>query len=147
MTKRPRVLFLCTGNSCRSQMAEGWLRQLAGERFDALSAGTHPEGVNPQAVVAMERAGVDISAQGSKSLAAVLEQGGPPELVISVCAAAEAACPSLPGRTVRQHWPFPDPAGAQGSAAERALVFDGVCGDLRAAVEAWLAAGAPFQPA
>ena len=57
MTKRPRVLFLCTGNSCRSQMAEGWLRQLAGERFDALSAGTHPEGVNPQAVAAMERAG------------------------------------------------------------------------------------------
>ncbi|MAE27692.1 MAG: arsenate reductase ArsC [Planctomycetota bacterium] len=144
MTDRPRILFLCTGNSCRSQMAQGWLRHLAGERLTALSAGTRPAGVNPMAVEAMARAGVDISGQRSKALAEVLERGCAPQLVISVCAAAEAACPVLSGATSRLHWPFPDPARAEGSGEERARVFDNVCADLRRKLESWLAEGAPF---
>ena len=78
-----RVLFLCTGNSCRSQMAEGWLRHLAGEHFEALSAGTHPVGMNPGAVAAMSAVGIDISAQSSDSITEYLED--PPELVVTVC--------------------------------------------------------------
>ncbi len=93
MMKR-RVLFLCTGNSCRSQMAEGWLRHLAGDRFEALSAGTNPVGVNPQAVEVMQEVGIDISHQYSKHVAEF--QGRRLHYVITVCDHAQESCPTEP---------------------------------------------------
>lgn len=117
---KPRVLFLCTGNSCRSQMAEGWARALRGAQFEACSAGTRPQGINPLAVRAMAEAGVDISGQRSKSVA---ELAGPFDYVVTVCDAAREACPALPGAHA-VHVGFADPprlaAGARSD--EEALV-------------------------
>lgn len=142
---RPRVLFLCTGNACRSQMAEGWLRHLAGERIESLSAGTDPHGLNPRAVAAMADAGVDISGQRSESIELYLAPDTRPDLVIAVCDAAAANCPTLPGaQTLR--WPFPDPApGGQDAGADEAAItqnFHTVRDAIRARLEAWLEAGA-----
>ncbi|MEX1026185.1 MAG: arsenate reductase ArsC, partial [Planctomycetota bacterium] len=81
--QRPRVLFLCTGNSCRSQMAEGWLRRLGGQHVEALSAGTRPKGIHPLAVRAMAEVGIDLGGQSSKSIDAFLAE--PPDVVIAVC--------------------------------------------------------------
>lgn len=103
---RPRVLFLCTGNSCRSQMAEGWARALHGGSLDAASAGTHPHGLDPRAVSVMAEAGVDISAHRSKTPA---EAGGPFDLVVTVCDAARESCPVLPGAPRVLHAGFEDP--------------------------------------
>lgn len=141
----PRVLFLCTGNACRSQMAEGWLRHLAGQRIVALSAGTDPHGLNPRAVQAMADAGVDISAQTSESIERYLAPDTRPDLVIAVCDAAADNCPTIPGaKTLR--WPFPDPApGGQNLGATEADVmanFHTVRDAIRARLETWLAAGA-----
>lgn len=143
MSHKPRVLFLCSGNSCRSQMAEGWLRQLAGERFEALSAGTHPQGLNPGAVRSMAAAGVDIGGQRSQSIEEFLED--PPELVVSVCDQAAETCPVFPAATQRQHWPFEDPAHATGSVQEVRVFFDRVRDAIRERIETWLAAGAPLE--
>lgn len=141
ISRAPRVLFLCTGNSCRSQMAEGWLRAMAGDRLQALSAGTRPVGVNPRAVSTMAAQGVDIAGQRSEDVADYLAD--PPELVIAVCDRAAASCPTLPGATAVLRWPFDDPAEATGSEAEVAAVFERVCGEIRDRIAAWLAEGAP----
>ena len=117
----PKVLFLCTGNSCRSQMAEGLLRHLAGDRFEVVSAGTEPTAVNPLAVAAMREIGIDISAQRSKSVKEFL--GEPFSYVITVCDNANQRCPIFPGTFKRLHWSLQDPAAAVGSAAERMPVF------------------------
>lgn len=107
---RKRVLFLCTGNSARSQMAEGWLRHLAADRFEVFSAGTRPAGLNPHSVEAMHEVGIDISGQRSKS---VDEFAGQPfDYVITVCDGAKEACPILPGPGRRMHQSFEDPAAA-----------------------------------
>lgn len=103
--RRPSVLFLCTGNACRSQMAEGWARALHGARIDAHSAGTHPHGLNPLAVCAMREAGVDISHHHSKRPE---EISAPIDVVVTVCDAAHEACPVLPGAVVI-HAGFDDP--------------------------------------
>ncbi len=116
-----RVLFLCTGNSCRSQMAEGWLRHLAGNRFEAVSAGTRPAGLHPDAVLVMREAGVDIAEHRSKNVSEFLQQ--PFDLVITVCDSAKEACPYFPGEVQRLHWSFPDPAAATGTQEERLAVF------------------------
>ncbi|HEX8926298.1 MAG TPA: arsenate reductase ArsC [Terriglobales bacterium] len=116
-----RVLFLCTGNSCRSQMAEGWLRHLAGERFEAYSAGTQPTAVNPLALRVMGEKGIDISGQRSKDVAEYAKQRF--DFVITVCDRAQSECPVFPGSAVRFHWPLQDPAEAQGSDEERSAVF------------------------
>lgn len=142
---QPRVLFLCTGNACRSQMAEGWLRHLAGDRVIALSAGTDPHGLNPRAVQAMADAGVDIAHQQSESIEAYLTPATRPDLVIAVCDAAAANCPTIPGaQTLR--WPFPDPApGGQDRGATEAEImthFHTVRDAIRARLEAWLLSGA-----
>ncbi|MDW7711633.1 MAG: arsenate reductase ArsC [Deferrisomatales bacterium] len=119
---KKRVLFLCTGNSCRSQMAEGWLRHLGGYRYDALSAGTRPQGVNPLAVRVMAEAGVDISDQRSKSVDEVL--GDDLDLLVTVCGGARESCPVFLGKVkARQHWPFDDPAEARGTQDEVLAVF------------------------
>jgi arsenate reductase len=104
------ILFLCTGDSCRSQMAEGWHRHLGGDRYEALSAGTAPKPVHPLAVRAMREAGVDISGQRSKSVADL--PGIPLDTVITVCDRARQSCPVFPGAAATLHRSFDDPAEA-----------------------------------
>ena len=132
--ERLRVLFICTHNSARSQMAEGWLRHLAGDRFDAHSAGTEATRVHPSAIQTMREVGVDISGQHSKTLAPYLNQ--PWDMVITVCDQANEACPFFPGGKQRLHWSFPDPSQADGDEAHRLSVFRQVRDDIRASVEA-----------
>ena len=132
-----RVLFLCTGNSCRSHMAEGWLRHLAGDRYEALSAGSDPAGyVHPGAVAAMAEAGVDLSGQESKSIDRFLPpHGEPPDVIVSVCSSADAKCPVFPGEVERVREPFDDPGHATGTDAEIAAEFRRVRDEIRAMVE------------
>lgn len=107
MLPKLKVLFLCTGNSCRSQMAEGWARQLHGERIEAYSAGTRPGRIDPRAIAVMREAGVDISGQRSKHLDELLDVGL--DWVITVCDHANESCPVFPGDTRRMHVGFDDP--------------------------------------
>lgn len=116
-----RVLILCTGNSARSQMAEGFLRHLAAEQVEASSAGTRPVGMNPLAVEAMREIGIDISAQHSKSIAEF--EGQPFDTVITVCDKAAEECPVFPGAPQRIHWSLPDPAAVSGSLEEKRQAF------------------------
>jgi arsenate reductase len=104
---KQRVLFLCTGNSCRSQMAEGWMRHLFGQAFEVRSAGVAPHGVDPRAVRVMREAGVDISGQGSTDVADLA--GGEFDYVVTVCDNAREACPVFPARVRRIHRSFDDP--------------------------------------
>ncbi len=121
---KTRVLFVCTGNSCRSQMAEGWLSYLAGDRFAAASAGTKPGGLNETAVQVMAERGIDISGQRSKSVNEFVQQSF--DYVITVCDNAKESCPVFPGGSHRLHWGFADPAAAQGTNDERLAVFRNV---------------------
>jgi len=139
--RRPRVLFLCTGNSCRSQMAEGWLRFLTAGRIEALSAGTEPVGLNPRAVRVMGEVGIDLSRHTSNSIEQYLAD--PPDLVIAVCAAAAESCPIFPGRTRLLRWPFDDPAHLPGPDEAVLPEFRRVRDEIRARIEAWLAEGLP----
>jgi arsenate reductase len=107
VSDEPKVLFLCTGNSCRSQMAEGWARQLWGDRFVVFSAGIERHGLNPRAVQVMDEAGVDISQHVSKTLADL--EGVTFDWVVTVCGHADETCPAFPGSTRRLHAPFDDP--------------------------------------
>ncbi len=107
------VLFLCTGNSCRSQMAEGLLRHHGGDRFEVYSAGILPVGVNPRALAVMKEAGVDITAQTSDSVSRELLDRA--DLVITLCGDARESCPVVPVRVEKRHWPLEDPARAEGT--------------------------------
>ena len=118
---RKRVLFLCTHNAARSQMAEGLLRSLAGDRFEVFSAGTEETRVHPLAIEAMREIGIDISAHRSKTLDEF--QGQPFDVVITVCDRANESCPFFPGNTERLHWSFDDPGAATGTDDERLEVF------------------------
>ena len=131
----PRVLFLCTGNSCRSQMAEGWARQLGGDRLEVFSAGTAPKGLHPLAVKAMAEAGVDISRQTSKHLDAF--DGQRFDYAITVCDRAKESCPFWPGAGML-HWSFDDPAEASGSEDERLKVFRRVRDEIKHRVALFL---------
>jgi arsenate reductase len=137
---KQQVLILCTGNSARSQMAEGLLRALAGDRFEVFSAGSKPSVVNPLAIAAMDERGIDIRSHRSKHLDEYLAQ--PFDYVITVCDNAAETCPLFPGPARRIHWSFPDPAAAEGSQAERLASFRQVRDDIEAQFEAWLAAPA-----
>jgi arsenate reductase len=121
MTERKRVLILCTGNSARSQMAEGLLRDAGGDRFEVFSAGTHPSRVNPLAIEAMREIGIDISDHRSKSVDEF--RGKEFDYVITVCDQASRNCPIFPGGTERIHWSFDDPAAVDGERDERLAVF------------------------
>jgi arsenate reductase len=136
---KTRVLFLCTHNSARSQMAEGLLRHLAGDRFEAMSAGTEATHVRPLAVRAMEEIGVDISGQESKTLERYLQR--PFDHVITVCDDANEACPFFPGATDRLHWSFEDPSKAECSEEERLAVFRSVRDRIKDRVQAELVNG------
>jgi arsenate reductase len=118
---KQRVLILCTGNSARSQMAEGLLRQMAGGRFEVESAGVAPTQVRPEAMEVMREIGIDISGQRSKSVDEFAGQEF--DYVITVCDNANEQCPVFPGRTQRIHWSFEDPALAEGEFDERLQVF------------------------
>jgi arsenate reductase len=115
------VLILCTGNSCRSQMAEGFLRRHGGDKFEVRSAGTFPTTLNPLAVRVMREAGVDISGHESKNASRYMDEQF--TYVITVCDHAKESCPIFPGTSIRLHWPFDDPADATGSDEERLPVF------------------------
>jgi arsenate reductase len=118
---RAKVLFLCTGNSARSQMAEGYLRHVAGDQFEALSAGVEPKGLNPLAVTVMEEIGIDISHQTSKDVGEFLGEAIP--YVITVCDNAKARCPIFPRTYKFLHWSLEDPAEATGSHQEKLAMF------------------------
>lgn len=121
---KKRVLFLCTHNSARSQMAEGLLRKLAGDRFEVSSAGTERTRVQPLAIEAMREIGIDISGHTSKTLDAF--EGQTFDYVITVCDRANESCPIFPGTTERIHWSFEDPTAATGTDQQRLRVFRGV---------------------
>ncbi|MCH8478657.1 MAG: arsenate reductase ArsC [Wenzhouxiangella sp.] len=109
----PTILFLCTGNACRSQMAEGFARSIAGDRADILSAGIEAHGKDPRALAAMAELDIDISGQESTRLSDDMLSRA--DLVVTVCGHADEHCPVLPPRTRRVHWPLPDPAKATAS--------------------------------
>ncbi|MDQ6954333.1 MAG: arsenate reductase (thioredoxin) [Mariprofundaceae bacterium] len=130
---KQKVLFLCTGNSCRSQMAEGWLKQLGGDRFDVYSAGIVAHGKNPRAIAVMKEAGVDISKQQSEQLDSFMLNKL--DLLVTVCGNADKTCPAIPVSCEKQHWPFDDPAKATGSEEQVMTAFrrvrDQVCGRIK----------------
>jgi arsenate reductase len=128
--RKKRVLILCTGNSARSQMAEGLLRHDAGERFDVGSAGTKPGSVRPEAIAAMKELGIDISGHRSKSIAEF--DGQHFDYVITVCDRARETCPAFFGGAKRLHQDFDDPAALNGSEGERLALFRRVRDELRA---------------
>ena len=129
MSDKKRVLILCTGNSARSQMAEGLLRHDGGDEFEVVSAGVEPSRVRPQAIEAMRELGIDISGHRSKSVDEFAGQEF--DYVITVCDNANERCPVFPGKTQRVHWSFDDPAAAEGSEAERLAVFRRVRDEIR----------------
>ena len=120
------VLYLCTGNSCRSQMAEGWTRELGGEGVAVESAGIEAHGKNPRAIGVMQEAGVDIS--GQESTVVTEEMLGRADIVVTVCGHADEQCPALPPGVPKVHWPLTDPAKASGSEDE-------ILGEFRATRE------------
>ena len=134
----PLVLVLCTGNSCRSHLAEGLLRAASQGQFRVASAGSKPAGyVHPLAIAVMREVGLDISGHHSKHLNEFL--GQPVETVITVCGNADQVCPVFPGQVNRHHWGFDDPAHATGSDAEKLAVFRRVRDEIRRVFEAYAA--------
>jgi len=119
-----RVLILCTGNSARSQMAEGLLRSFGGDRFEVVSAGTKPSIVRPEAIAVMSELGIDISSHRSKHVREF--DGQHFDYVITVCDHANESCPIFPDDTERIHWSIPDPAAVEGTETERLAAFRGV---------------------
>lgn len=135
-TTKPSVLILCTGNSCRSHLAEGILRAAAGDILTVHSAGSKPAGyVHPLAVRVMQEIGIDLAAHTSKHMNEFLS--APVETVITVCGNADQACPVFPGQVNRHHWPFDDPAHATGTEAEVLAVFRRVRDEIRRTFEAY----------
>jgi len=133
---KPIVLILCTGNSCRSHIAEGFLRRAAGDLVNVKSAGSNPAGhVHPLAIKVMAEAGIDISGHHSKHLKEFL--GQPVHTVITVCGNADQACPIFPGQVNRHHWPFFDPAKATGTEEEILKCFRNVRDEMRRVFEAY----------
>ena len=136
---KQRVLFICTHNSARSQMAEGLLRHLGVERFEVFSAGTEATHVRPLAIRAMAESGIDISQQRSKALDRYL--GKPFDEVITVCDTAAEVCPVFPGAVRMLHWSFDDPSNATGSEAEQLKVYRRVRDEIRSCIEKELLSG------
>jgi arsenate reductase len=141
MSDKKRVLILCTGNSARSQMAEGLLRHDGGERFEVESAGVEPSHVRPQAIEAMREIGIDISGHRSKSVEEF--SGQEFDYAITVCDNANERCPVFPGKTTRIHWSFIDPAAVEGDAAARLAVFRSVRDEIRGRLREFIAAAYP----
>jgi arsenate reductase len=137
MTKR-RVLFVCVHNSARSQMAEGMLRDWAGDRFEVASGGTEARGVRPEAVAVMRELGIDISAHTSKTIEGFV--GQPWDWLIPVCEEASEACPYVPGAKAVLRWSFDDPSATTGTEEQRLAAFRRVRDELATQVHAFIAA-------
>ena len=133
-TSKTHILFLCTGNSCRSQMAQGWANHLGDDRVVARSAGIEAHGKNPRAIAVMREAGVGISHQESTKLAPMMLEWA--DLVVTVCGHADEHCPALPPQVKKLHWPLSDPAKAKGAEQEIMAVFRATRDDIRARVTA-----------
>ena len=138
MREKTRVLFLCTHNSARSQIAEGYLNSIAGDRFEVASAGTEPALVHPLAIRVMREIGIDISGHTAKPVKPFL--GDRWHYVITVCDHANEYCPIFPGPSTRLHWSFPDPSQAAGTEEERMLVFHRVRDAIFTRIREWLSA-------
>ncbi len=134
--KSLRILVLCTGNSCRSQIAEGFFRHYGGSQVEIFSAGLEPKGVNPRAIQVMKEVGVDISRHTSDHLSKYLGQSF--DYVITVCDNAAANCPVFPGAGAKMHWPFEDPAEAVGTEEQILSVFRRIRDDIGIKVKNWL---------
>ena len=135
---KPKVLILCTGNSCRSHMAEGILRNSAAELIEVASAGSNPSGyVHPKAITVLDEIGIDISSHTSKHMNDFLDQDV--HTVITVCGNADQECPTYPGQFHRHHWGFEDPAHAEGSEDEVMEVFRKVRNEIKLVFEAYAA--------
>ncbi|HTB85628.1 MAG TPA: arsenate reductase ArsC [Candidatus Sulfotelmatobacter sp.] len=133
---KPAVLILCTGNSCRSHLAEGFLRAAAGDFLTVVSAGSMPAGyVHPLAIQVMKEVGIDISGHHSKSMNEFLNQSV--ETVVTVCGNADQACPIYPGQLNRHHWGFDDPAHATGTEEEKLAVFRRVRDEIKLVFQAY----------
>jgi arsenate reductase (thioredoxin) len=124
MMNKKTIYFLCTGNSCRSQMAEGWAKQYLGEKWNVYSAGIEAHGLNPKAVQAMSEVGIDITGQTSDMIDSNLLNNA--DLVVTLCGDAADKCPMTPPKVKREHWGFDDPAKAQGTDEEKWAVFQRV---------------------
>ena len=138
MSDKKRVLILCTGNSARSQMAEGLLRHDGGDDFDVASAGVEASFVRPQSIEAMREIGIDISGHRSKSVDEF--RGQEFDYVITVCDNANERCPVFPGKTQRIHWSFDDPAAAEGDESARLAVFRRVRDEIRERLRSFILA-------
>jgi arsenate reductase len=135
---KPAVLILCTGNSCRSHMAEGILRAAAGDLIEVHSAGSNPAGyVHPKAIEVLAEIGIDLTGHTSKHMDAFLNRDI--ATVITVCGRADQVCPTYPGQVERHHWPFDDPAHATGTDAEITAAFRRVRDEIRRVFEAYAA--------
>lgn len=138
---KKRVLILCTGNSCRSQMAEGIWRALGGSEWESYSAGSNPAGyVHPLALQVLDEADIDLPDARSKHIDEFQDQRF--DMIVTVCESAKEACPVLPGAGRTVHWPFDDPAHAKGTEAERLVAFRRVRDEIKARIESFLRTGA-----
>ncbi|MEI8132468.1 MAG: arsenate reductase ArsC [Leptolinea sp.] len=137
MENKAKVLFLCTGNSARSQMAEAFLRKFAGDNFEVYSAGLEPQGVNPYTIRVMEEIGYNMSSHRSKSLTEYMGKNHFGYL-ITVCGGADKNCPIFPGMGMRMHWGFEDPAAFQGSDDEKLEKFRQVRDQIAEKIQSWL---------
>jgi arsenate reductase (thioredoxin) len=133
---KKKVLILCTGNSARSQMAEGLLRHEAGDRFEVSSAGTKPTRVRPEAIAVLAEIGIDISQQRSKNVDEFLSE--PLDFIITVCDNAKESCPVFPAEAARLHWPFEDPASVDATEEERKAAFRTIRDQIHTKIRAWL---------
>ena len=131
-----RVIFVCTGNSARSQMAEAVLRQQGGGRFEVVSAGVNPKGVHPMTIAALAKAGIDITGARSKSVGEFLGQRF--DYVVTVCDRARASCPVFPGGSETLHWGLDDPVEVEGTEAERQAAFERVLTEVGRRVNAFI---------
>jgi len=135
--ERPKLIFLCTGNSARSQMAETFLKKHAGEHFEVYSAGFEPQGINPFTIKVMEELGYDLKDQYSKELKEFLGKVHF-EIVITVCEKAEKTCPIIPGVTTRLFWSFEDPAAYEGTEQEKIDKFRQIRDQIHQQIQVWL---------
>lgn len=139
MSAKQRVLFVCIHNSARSQIAEAWLNHLAGDRFEAESAGIEPGKLNPVVVEVMREAGIDISRNQTKSVVGFIKEGRLYSTVVTVCdETAAERCPIFPGVTQRLHWSFPDPSQFTGTPQERLAKTREVRDAIRDRIQSWI---------
>lgn len=131
-----RVLFLCTGNSARSIIGAALLRQMGGDSFDVMSAGTHPKGINPYTVLVLEPLGIDLSAERSKNVSEF--EGQAFDYVITVCDAAAEECPVFPGAPERIHWSFVDPAAVEGTDDDKLAAFRRTLREMQARLSTFM---------